>query len=225
MTKKWEKKNNLDEIIDTKYFYEKKYAGEGYKIIAGIDEAGRGPLAGPVVAAAVVIQDSGFTEKIDDSKKLSPKKREKAYIDIIKRCDVGIGLADVEEIDRFNIYNATLIAMKRAVQELKVAPDYLLVDGTMKEIDVPQKRTCLISGDSISISIACASIIAKVYRDSLMVKENEKFPEYGFAKHKGYGTREHIEAIKKFGLLPIHRRSFGPFGGRNSMPVSGHQQI
>jgi len=204
------KKISPNKDIDT-FFFEKKASTIGRGIVAGIDEAGRGPLAGPVVAAAVVVCDKAFEERIDDSKKLTPKGREKAFLDIMKRCDVGIGVADVEEIDRINILNATLLAMKRAVGELKNSPDHLLIDGRM-EVALPQSRTYLIRGESKSISIASASIIAKVFRDSLMTEEDKKYPLYGFRKHKGYGTREHIEAIKRHGLCSIHRSTFGPFG-------------
>jgi len=193
--------------------HERRAAESGYRKIAGLDEAGRGPLAGPVSAAAVIVRDAGFIERIDDSKKLTERMRERAYIDIMKRCDVGIGIVSVEEIDRINIYNATLLAMKRAIDELEEAPDYLLIDGRM-DVRVPQERTYLIRGETQSTSIACASIIAKVFRDKLMVEEDKKFPQYGFQRHKGYGTRQHIEAIKKHGLSPIHRKTFGPFGGK-----------
>jgi len=174
-------------------------------------------LAGPVVAAAVIVRDKNFSVRIDDSKKMTAKGREKAYVEILRNCEVGVGLADVDEIDRFNIFNATLLAMERAVKELKTTPDYLLIDGKM-EVRIPQRRTCLISGESKSTSIACASIIAKVTRDRIMLEEDNKYPLYGFARHKGYGTKVHIEAIKNNGLSPIHRRSFGPFGGKK---VSG----
>jgi ribonuclease HII len=191
--------------------HEKRAADSGYLRIAGIDEAGRGPLAGPVVAGAVIIKDAGFIERIDDSKKLTQRMRERAYIDIMKRCDVGVGIAGVGEIDRLNILNATLLAMKRAIDELEKEPDYLLIDGKM-DIPVPQKRAYLISGEAQSASIACASIIAKVFRDKLMEEEDKRFPRYGFGRNKGYGTRQHMEAIKEYGLSPIHRKSFGPFG-------------
>jgi len=204
------RKNSPNKDIDT-FFFEKKASGSGYKTIAGLDEAGRGPLAGPVVAAAVVVHGKDFTERIDDSKKLTESKREKAFLDILKRCDIGIGVVDVEDIDKLNILNATLLAMKRAVGELKKKPDHLLIDGKM-DVRIPQERTYLIRGESLSLSIACASIIAKVFRDRLMVEEDKRFPLYGFRKHKGYGTKEHMEAIRKHGLCPIHRNTFGPFG-------------
>ena len=197
-------------------YHEKKASSNGYGIVAGIDEAGRGPLAGPVVAAAVVMRDTDFTERIDDSKKLTSRMREKAYLDILKRCDVGIGVSGVEEIDRVNILNATLSAMKKAVGELEKQPDYLLIDGRM-EVRLPQERTYLIRGEELSLSIACASIIAKVFRDKIMMDEDKKYPAYGFGKHKGYGTRDHMEAIRKHGMSSIHRKTFGPFGGKSGI--------
>jgi ribonuclease HII len=204
--------------LGARYSYEEKAMRAGYPVVAGVDEAGRGPLAGPVVAAAAVIRDLDFTAEIDDSKRLSPKKREKAYSEIMEKCSVGVGTATVEEIDRLNIYNATLVAMKRAVEALKERPDHLLIDGTMK-VDLPIGKTCLTSGETKSISIACASIVAKVTRDRMMIDEDTRYPEYGFLKHKGYGTREHIKAIGVHGLSPIHRRSFGPFGGKHAAGV------
>lgn len=209
------KKANNPRII---FDHEKKAASSGYSRVAGVDEAGRGPLAGPVVAAAVIVHDIAFVERIDDSKKLTERMRERAYIDILKRCDVGIGITDVEDIDRLNIYNATLLAMKRAIDELKEKPDYLLVDGKM-DIPVSQKKVYLIRGESQSSSIACASIIAKVFRDKMMLEEDKRFPQYGFRRHKGYGTREHMEAIRRYGLSSIHRKTFGPFGGKKKQPV------
>ena len=196
-----------------RFLYEKKALKAGFKRIAGIDEAGRGPLAGPVVAAAVIVRDGDFSERIDDSKKLTCRMREKAFIDILNRCEVGIGLVEVVLIDRINILNATLLAMKKAVEDLTEKPDYLLIDGKM-DIDLPQERAYITRGEELSISIACASIIAKVYRDRLMTEHDKKYPAYGFGKHKGYGTREHMEKIRENGFCPIHRRSFGPFGGK-----------
>ncbi|MBF0494566.1 MAG: ribonuclease HII [Candidatus Omnitrophica bacterium] len=197
------------ESLRDRLSYENDAAANGKKRVAGIDEAGRGPLAGPVVAACVVIRDADFTEKIDDSKKLSPRQRERSYIDIIKRCDVGIGSASVEEIDSNNIYNATLMAMARAVNDLADRPDHLLIDGNMKWRG-EQTYLSLVSGESKSLSIACASIIAKVYRDRLMMELDEAYPVYGFAKHKGYGTKAHVEALRLFGFSLVHRRTFVP---------------
>jgi len=205
------KKIELDAI--DRFCYEKKAIDRGAQVVAGVDEAGRGPLAGPVVAAAVVIRDQGFTERVDDSKKMTPRMREKAYIDILNRCDVGLGVVGPEKIDEINIFNATLLAMKMAVNELDARPDHLLIDGKMG-IDVPETRTYLINGEEKSLSIAAASVVAKVTRDRIMVGEDKKYPVYGFWKHKGYGTRMHMEAIRQNGFSPIHRKTFGPFGGR-----------
>lgn len=202
----------LNDPVDT-LLYEKKAKIDGKSVVAGVDEAGRGPLAGPVVAGAVVLRQSEFESRIDDSKKLTEKMREKAFIEIVKLCDVGIGQASVEEIDSINIFNATLLAMKRAIAELKEEPDLILVDGVM-DIPVAKPKICLTEGESKSLSIACASIAAKVFRDRLMVDLDREYPNYGFAKHKGYGTREHMEAIRRYGLCPLHRRSFGPFGDK-----------
>jgi ribonuclease HII len=201
-----------DRTVDV-FYYEDSAAKAGFSRVAGIDEAGRGPLAGPVVAAAVVVRDPDFTERIDDSKKLTERMRERAFLEILEKCDHGIGLVDVAEIDRINIRNATLKAMRQAVAELDVPPDHLLIDGRM-ELDARQSRTYINKGDSLSFSIACASIVAKVFRDRLMVEHDRSYPVYGFRKHKGYGTRQHIQAIRSHGLCPLHRRSFGPFGGR-----------
>jgi ribonuclease HII len=204
---------SVQAVEGDRFFYEKDAASAGYSLIAGIDEAGRGPLAGPVVASAVVVKNAGFTERIDDSKKLSPAKREKALPEIYSFCDVGIGISSVEEIDRHNIFNATLLAMRRAVRKLPRTPDFLLIDGKMN-VDLPQPRQYLTSGESKSLSIACASIVAKVFRDRMMCDADADFPAYGFRKHKGYGTKAHMEAIRRHGLCLFHRKSFGPFGGK-----------
>ena len=189
--------------------HERKLNNSGYKLIAGVDEAGRGPLAGPVVAGAVILKDLKFKEKVDDSKKLSAKKREKAYSEIMKKAFVGIGIVDEKVIDKINIYRASRKAMEIALSNLEIPPDYVIVDGNMKIITkCPLK--CIIKGDSKSLSIAAASIIAKVTRDRLMLKYDEIYPQYGFARHKGYGTKFHKEALEKFGPSPIHRFSFRP---------------
>ncbi len=181
---------------------------EGYEYICGIDEAGRGPLCGPVVAAAVILPKDKYIEGVNDSKKLSPKKREKLYDDIKKEAiSVGIGIVDVDIIEEINILNATKLAMIKAVKDLKIKPDYLLIDGNQL-IDIDIEKQTVVSGDAKSESIAAASIIAKVTRDRMLVNFDKLYPEYGFAKHKGYGTKMHIEAIKKYGLTPIHRKSF-----------------
>lgn len=181
---------------------------EGYEYICGIDEAGRGPLCGPVVAAAVILPKDKYIEGVNDSKKLSPKKREKLYDDIKKEAiSVGIGIVDVDIIEEINILNATKLAMIKAIKDLKIKPDYLLIDGNQL-IDIDIEKQTVVSGDAKSESIAAASIIAKVTRDRMLVNFDKLYPEYGFAKHKGYGTKMHIEAIKKYGLTPIHRKSF-----------------
>ena len=190
------------------YSYEREAQALGCHCIAGIDEVGRGPLAGPVVAAAVVLPLNEMIVGLDDSKKLSPDKRVN-LADIIREKAVcyAYGLVEAEEIDEINIYQATLKAMKRAVETLKGNVDYLLIDALrIPDLDIPQKP--IVGGDGKSASIAAASIIAKVYRDQLMENYHEKYPNYVFNQNKGYGTKEHIEAIIKHGYSPIHRRSF-----------------
>lgn len=187
---------------------ENELYNKGYKFIAGVDEAGRGPLCGPVVAAAVILPQNYKIEGVNDSKKLSEKKREKLYDDIMSQAlAVGIGIADVDIIENINILNATKVAMKEAICNLSKKPDYVLIDGNQM-IDIDIKADTVISGDAKSESIAAASIIAKVTRDRMLYEYDKQYPEYGFAKHKGYGTKVHIDAIKKYGLTSIHRPSF-----------------
>lgn len=195
--------------INDMLIYEQELNNSGYINVAGVDEAGRGPLCGPVVAAAVILPKNIDIEGINDSKKLSEKKREKIYEEIINNKDViyGIGISDVDVIEKVNILNATKLAMIDAINNLKLKPDYVIIDGNQK-IDISIPSQTLVSGDSKSASIAAASIIAKVTRDRMMKKCDEKYPEYNFAKHKGYGTKMHIEAIQKYGLCDIHRPSF-----------------
>ncbi|MBN2410943.1 ribonuclease HII [candidate division KSB1 bacterium] len=179
--------------------------------VAGVDEAGRGPLAGPVVAAAVVFPaGQKYINGINDSKKLSPRQRltVKAVIEH-KALDVGIGIVFHEEIDELNILGATFKAMRLAVESLKKPPDYLLIDGN-RDPKINKQTRCLVKGDSLSMSIAAASIIAKVTRDEMMVEYDKLYPLYDFAKHKGYPTYNHIQAIREHGVCPIHRRSFKP---------------
>jgi ribonuclease HII len=185
----------------------------GYRRIAGIDEAGRGPLAGPVVAAAVILPRRCRLLGINDSKQLSAKDREQVYAAILEQAvGVGIGSADVAEIDQLNILEATRLAMRRAVDQLSPHPDYLLIDAVpIPEFKVPTRP--IIKGDSLSVSIAAASIMAKVTRDRLMAKYHETFPEYGFLSHKGYGTAEHLERLARHGPCSIHRRTFSPVQG------------
>lgn len=186
--------------------YEKKYVG---KVIAGIDEAGRGPLAGPVVCACVIMpmDEDKIIDGINDSKKLSAKKREELYEKIVNTA-VAYSIVEIDEktIDEINILQATKLGMKKALESLKVKPDIVLIDAVKIDCSVPQEN--IIRGDALSYNIAAASILAKVYRDRLMVSLDEKYPEFGFAKHKGYGTKAHIQALKKYGKSEIHRESF-----------------
>lgn len=188
--------------------YEKEAQNSGYNIVCGVDEAGRGPLAGPVFAAAVILPQGLVIEGIDDSKKLSEKKREALYCEIKSLAlAFNVAFATEKEIDEVNILNATFLAMKRAVDGLILQPNLVLIDGNRApDIGLPTKT--IIKGDSLSVSIAAASILAKVERDRLMKKLSEKYPSYGFEKHKGYGTKLHVEAIKKYGPAEIHRKSF-----------------
>lgn len=187
---------------------EDKLYSEGYNFVCGVDEAGRGPLCGPVVAAAVILPKDEYIEGVNDSKKLTEKKREKLYDDIMmKAVAASIGISDVDVIEKVNILNATKLAMKQAIEKLSIKPDYVLIDGNQM-IDINIKSETVVSGDAKSLSIAAASIIAKVTRDRMLIEFDKKYPEYGFAKHKGYGTKSHIEAIQKYGLTDIHRPSF-----------------
>ncbi len=180
---------------------------EGAGRIAGIDEAGRGPLAGPVAASCVILNESHIPEGINDSKKLSPKKREKLFEEIMASAIVSCALVDEKTIDRINILEATKLAMRRAAAEMPEKPDFILIDGNFI-IGACEREQAVIGGDAKSASIAAASIIAKVTRDRLMLRLDEEYPMYGFAKHKGYGTREHLENLLKYGPCPYHRRSF-----------------
>lgn len=188
--------------------YENYLISKNIRYIAGIDEVGRGPLAGPVYAAAVILDNSIIIPGIKDSKKLSPKAREKLSVEIKKKSIAySIGYANVEEIDSLNILNATKLAMRRAIGGLKIKPQYILIDAlTLDDINIPQKG--IIKGDDLSVSIGAASIIAKVERDKLMDELSLKYPEYMLDKNKGYGTSEHIASIKKYGICKIHRKTF-----------------
>jgi len=187
--------------------FEVQARGRGFVHIGGIDEAGRGPLAGPVVAACVVLPDDCFIEHLNDSKKLTGTLREKLFDIIVKEAvDYGIGIIMPEEIDQINILNATKKAMIQAVSDLKRKPDYLIIDSL--KLPLPIEQYPVDKGDSLSVSVAAASVIAKVTRDRWMEEAHRQYPQYGFDRHKGYGTREHMEAIRKYGLCPIHRKSF-----------------
>ncbi|SDU30706.1 ribonuclease HII [Desulfobacula phenolica] len=188
--------------------FEHEAKAYGYKIIAGVDEAGRGPLAGPVVSAAVILPSDFSCEGIDDSKKLSEKKRNSLF-PLIKEQAIAVstGIASHLEIDQINILQASLLSMKRAVENLSISPDFLLIDGKFT-LDIKTDQTAVIKGDSKSISIAAASIIAKVTRDAIMKELHKTYPEYNFIQHKGYPTKAHKQAILKNGPCPIHRQTF-----------------
>lgn len=189
--------------------YENELYNKGIKYIAGVDEVGRGPLVGPVVTAAVILPVDFYDERINDSKKVTEKKREMLYDVIMENAvSVGIGMSSSEVIDEINILEATKKAMKEALNNLSVKPEHVLIDAVKLDIDIPS--TSIIKGDAKSQSIAAASIIAKVTRDRMMYELDKEHPEYDFAHNKGYGTKKHIEAIRKYGILKEHRKSFAP---------------
>lgn len=190
------------------YSIENEYREKGFNIICGVDEAGRGPLAGPVYAAAVILPSDCAIEGLNDSKKLTEKKREALFDEIKEKAlAYGIASADEKEIDEINILNATFLAMKRAIASLSVRPDLALIDGNQKpHTDI--EEVTVIKGDAKSMSIAAASVLAKVSRDRFMLEMAEKYPQYEFARHKGYGTKLHYEKIAQYGVCDIHRRTF-----------------
>ncbi|MBU1487057.1 ribonuclease HII [bacterium] len=192
------------------FYFEEEARRKGYRLIGGIDEAGRGPLAGPVVACCLIMPLKTQIDGIRDSKKLSPKKRGSLSSKIKEiALDFSFGVVSEGVIDKINILRATLLAMQKAAEGLSHAPHFLLIDGNQAPaVDIPLRA--IIKGDALSYSIACASILAKVERDRMMVAYDEQFPVYGFARHKGYPTRQHIKALKKYGPCRIHRTSFGP---------------
>ena len=188
--------------------FEKEALAKGYKSVCGVDEAGRGPLAGPVCAAAVILPEGVIIDGVNDSKKLSEKKRESLF-DVRREqaLSYSIAYATVDEIEEINILNATMLAMRRAIDGLDIKADYAMIDGNkIPPLDIDAE--CIVKGDAKSMSIACASILAKVSRDRLLYKYAEEYPMYGFDKHKGYGTKVHREAILKYGPCPYHRKSF-----------------
>lgn len=188
--------------------YENAALNSGFEVICGIDEAGRGPLAGPVYAAAVILPKGHIVEGVNDSKKISEKKRDLLFDKIIDECVCySVGTASEQEIDEINILQATFLAMRRAFAGLEIKPDIALVDGNKKSgLDIAEQT--IVKGDSKSANIAAASIIAKVSRDRYMLEMAEKYPEYQFEKHKGYGTKLHYEMLEKYGISPIHRKTF-----------------
>ena len=198
------KKDNVDLLK-----YEKELYSQGIKFIAGVDEVGRGPLYGPVVAAAVILPKNYRLKGLNDSKKLSEKKRDEFYKIINKDAiSIGIGIINEDKIDEVNIYEATKLAMNEAISKLKVKPEHILIDAMPLDIEIP--TTSIIKGDAKSESIAAASVIAKVTRDSMMYELDKKYPMYGFKNHKGYPTKKHIEAINEYGLIPGYRKSYTP---------------
>ena len=195
--------------MDDLYIYEKELIKQGIKLIGGIDEVGRGPLVGPVVAACCILPINYKLEGLTDSKKLSEKKREKFYdILIHDSLSYGIGIIDCKKIDEVNIYEATKLAMISAINNCKIKPEHVLIDAMKLDIDIPQ--TSIIKGDAKSLSIAAASVIAKVTRDRMLIELDKKYPMYDFKNNKGYPTKKHLEAISKYGIIKEHRRSYGP---------------
>ena len=190
---------------------ERALRARGFLFVAGVDEAGRGPLAGPVVAAAVILPDDFALDGLNDSKKVSATKRERFYAIITANAEIHWAAAEatVEEIDRLNILRATHLAMARAIEALPRKPDHALVDG-LPVRGLAIAHTAVVEGDSLSLSIAAASIVAKVTRDRIMIQLDARHPQYGFARHKGYGVREHLEALRNYGPCPAHRRTFRP---------------
>ena len=189
--------------------YEKELYQAGYQTIAGIDEVGRGPLAGPVVAAAVILPQGCKIKGLNDSKKIPKKKHQDIYQAVMdKALAVGIGLMDSEIIDQVNIYEATKLAMKEALSKLRLKSDYLLIDAMKLDVEISQES--IIKGDANSLSIAAASIVAKVTRDKLMADYDKKFPGYDFAQNAGYGTKSHLQGLERHGVTPIHRKTFEP---------------
>ena len=195
--------------MDDLYCYERDLIKQNISLIAGIDEVGRGPLVGPVVAACVILPVNYHLDGLTDSKKLSEKKRNLFY-DIIKRDAIGIGIGIVDEkvIDEINIYEATKVAMIKALNNLDVKPEHVLIDAMKLDIDIPS--TSIIKGDAKSLSIAAASVVAKVTRDKMMYELDIKYPMYNFKKNKGYPTKEHVDAINKYGIIKEHRITYGP---------------
>lgn len=195
--------------------FDNVFYGKGLSFVSGVDEAGRGPLAGPVVAAAVILSKDTFIDGVNDSKKLTEQKRNILF-DKIKQTSIsyGIGIVDSKIIDELNILQATFLAMKKALEQLAVKPNLVLIDGNHTIPNLKINQQAIVSGDAKSACIACASILAKVTRDSIMLEYAKQYPQYNFEKHKGYGTKAHLEAIQKYGPCPIHRMTFAPLNSK-----------
>jgi len=207
--KKYEQQQKLKDKWNEMTIYEKEGWDQGYQFIAGVDEVGRGPLAGPVVAAAVILPKDFVLIGLDDSKKISESKRELFYDEIMtKALAVGVGIIHNDVIDAINIYEATKKAMLEALEKLQVKADYVLIDAMKLPLNVPQQS--IIKGDAKSVSISAASIVAKVTRDRMMYEYVGRYPQYGFKNNMGYGTKEHLEGLREYGLTPWHRLSFAP---------------
>ena len=210
LVRRYERQQKEHQRVAALYSYERAAWERGLEVVAGVDEAGRGPLAGPVSVAAVILPHDLYLPKLNDSKKLSAKVRDELYDEIRdKAIAIGTALIDAKTIDRVNIYQATINGMYESIFALKPEPQEVLIDA-VKLDNLPMPSQSIIKGDAKSASIAAASIIAKVTRDRLMDEYDKQYPEYGFAQHKGYGTAQHIEALKKYGPCPIHRTSFEP---------------
>lgn len=199
----------MNNKIEDNYKYEKELMKNGIKLIGGVDEVGRGPLVGPVVAACVILPDKFELDGLTDSKKLSEKKREILYDKIIKQAlSIGIGIIDEKKIDEVNIYEATKLAMKKAIANCDLKPEHILIDAMPLELDIP--TTSIIKGDLKSITISAASVIAKVTRDRMLIELDKKYPMYDFKNNKGYPTKKHLDAIDKYGIIEEHRKSYSP---------------
>lgn len=210
LVKRYEREQRDRARVAEMYAYEHLAMDEGYELVAGVDEAGRGPLAGPVSVAAVILPHDLYLPKINDSKKISAKVREELFDEIQEKAlAIGTALIDAQTIDRVNIYQATINGMYESIFMLNPEPQKVLIDAVILD-NLPMASESIIKGDAKSASIAAASIVAKVTRDRLMDAYDKQYPEYGFAQHKGYGTAQHIEALKKYGPCPIHRVSFEP---------------
>ena len=199
----------MKKVIIDNYIFERKLHDEGYTLIAGVDEVGRGPLAGPVAATAIIMPKDCYIEGVTDSKKVSPKKRKELKNQILEKA-IAVSTIFINEkiIDEVNIYEATKLAMYQAINELDSKPDYVLIDAMPLDLDIPHES--IIKGDEKSFTIACASIIAKEARDELMDEFDQKYPEYDFKQNKGYPTKKHRNALLTYGITPIHRRTYGP---------------